>query len=54
LREEVFLSAYKSPSLFPHIVAGNAEKPVVAPTPTPAAPSPTPSPTPKPTVTKKP
>lgn len=54
LREEVFLSAYKSPSLFPHIVAGNAEKPVVAPTPTPVAPSPTPSPTPKPTVTKKP
>jgi len=49
VREDVFLSAYKSPSLFPHIVAGNAEKPVVTPVPTP---SPTPSPTPKPVIKK--
>jgi vancomycin resistance protein YoaR len=56
LREDVFLSSYKSPSLFPHIVAGNAEKPVVVPKPTPAtpAPSPKPSATPKPVTIKKP
>ena len=51
-REEVFYSSYKSPSLFPHIVAGNAEKPAVVPAPAPATPSPTPSPTPKPVVKK--
>jgi len=45
VREDVILSAYKSPALFPHVLAENAEKVVVAPTPTP---TPLPSPTPKP------
>lgn len=52
-REDVFLSAYKSPALFPHILAGNAENPTVVPTPVPT-PTPAPSPTPKPVTIKKP
>jgi vancomycin resistance protein YoaR len=35
VREDIILSSYKSPALFPHVVAANAEKVVVAPTPTP-------------------
>lgn len=46
VREDTILSAYKSPALFPHVLAANAEKPVV--TPPAVTPTPTLSPTPKP------
>jgi len=44
VREDVILSAYKSPALFPHVLAANAEKIVVAPSPTPVPILPSPSP----------
>ena len=53
VREDIILSSYKSPALFPHVLAANAEKPnlvpVVSPTPTPT-PISSPKPSPKPTV----
>lgn len=42
VREDTILSAYKSPALFPHVLAANAEKPAIAL----ALPSPTPTPVP--------
>lgn len=44
IREDIILSSYKSPALFPHVLAANAEKTTTA------SPSPTPSPSPKPLV----
>lgn len=50
LAKNVFRSSYKSPSLFPHVVAANAE-PTPLPTP---LPTPVPTPTPKPSAKPKP
>lgn len=55
--QDEWLSNYKSPKLFPKVLAANAEKIVpVPPTPAPPAPvsTPTPKPTPKPTPTPQP